>query len=372
MTNIVHVIGQFRPIVGGMERACERLALQQYKIGSFSEIVVLTLAPRLRVEKKENLGGIKIYRTGFFLRGFLKEIHLTGTLFRYLLTHRESIVHFHGGNRLTFMGLLVCSLFSNVKTVVKITNSGRRFDLEKHFKGKLKSKFYKASFIGLVDGWQALTQTIKGELEHAGVSSSKIHIVPNGFSTQLPVANKRSLPPTRFITVSTLKPKKNIEFILSCFDNLPGDWRLSIVGGGPDEEKLKSLVSMNPMGKKIEFLGEKTEQEIAKLLTEHDVFLQASVAEGMSNALLEALSFGIYPLCSDIPANQEFLSSVGLNNNCLPFMKEQWRMRIQAITNGLQPIEINESTLQLLRAYQIENVERSMMHLYEKLIARGE
>lgn len=355
-----------------MEKACERLVLQQNRTGSFSGVTVLTLAPKGNFKKIDYLDGILIYRVGFFLKGILKEFWLAAILYRYLLSHRESIVHFHGGNRLTYMGLIVCSFFSSVKTVVKITNSGRRFDLEKHFNGKFKPRLYTDIFISLVDGWQALTHTIKRELERVGVPSSKIHIVPNGISLPFTVAPRSARPPIRFITVSTLKPKKNIEFILSCFHNLPGDWRLCIVGKGPDEEALRAQVGENPMKKNIEFLGERNERQIAELLSAHHVFLQASVAEGMSNALLEAISFGLYPLCSDIPANREFLSAVGLNENCVPLVRDRWRKRIQLIMNGQQPIEIYKSIRPCLQAYEIENVERSMSKLYENLTIVGE
>jgi glycosyltransferase involved in cell wall biosynthesis len=74
--------------------------------------------------------------------------------------------------------------------------------------------------------------------------------------------------------------------------------RLSIVGDGPDLEKLKRLCQ--PMSDRISFTPPVPPQDIPKILSQHDVFIFTTRCEGLGYVLLEALAAGCVPVCSRI------------------------------------------------------------------------
>ena len=75
------------------------------------------------------------------------------------------------------------------------------------------------------------------------------------------------------------------------------DWRLLIVGKGPEEANLKSLAKNENLKDKINWLGFKKNPE--KIFSSSTIFCLPSNFEGMSNSLLEGLSYNLNCLVSD-------------------------------------------------------------------------
>jgi glycosyltransferase involved in cell wall biosynthesis len=80
---------------------------------------------------------------------------------------------------------------------------------------------------------------------------------------------------------------------------------LAVVGGGPLEAALGSL-----QGDAVRVLGHRS--DVQRLLSAADVFVQPSEREGMSFALLEAMSHGLCIVASDSSSNPEALGGCGV------------------------------------------------------------
>ncbi|OAT50309.1 group 1 glycosyltransferase [Proteus hauseri ATCC 700826] len=105
------------------------------------------------------------------------------------------------------------------------------------------------------------------------------------------------------VYVGNLDKRKNVKTLLKSFDKLDGDFRLRIIGSGPEEELLKKQYSLN---KKITFEG--YSNHVDNILYESDIFISASTFEGLPMAVLEALSIGIPCILSDIPPHNEIIN----------------------------------------------------------------
>ena len=70
----------------------------------------------------------------------------------------------------------------------------------------------------------------------------------------------------------------------------------TLVGGGPDEERLRAAWP----GPRATFLGAKTTAEVLAIMAEHDVFVLPTRYEGVPVALIEAMSVGLVPVVSAI------------------------------------------------------------------------
>lgn len=77
------------------------------------------------------------------------------------------------------------------------------------------------------------------------------------------------------------------------------DWRLTIVGSGPDMSVLKSRCE--PLGDKINFLGQVHPSQVPELFSTHDAFLMPSRYEGFGCTLLEAMAAKCVPVVTLIP-----------------------------------------------------------------------
>lgn len=92
---------------------------------------------------------------------------------------------------------------------------------------------------------------------------------------------------------------------------------LLIIGDGPERAKLEQLARKYTVTPHVRFLGHRP--DVKKLFPMFELFLLASDFEGQSNSIMEAMSYGIPVIASDIQPNQElvlhgktgFLTAVG-------------------------------------------------------------
>src|SRR5204862_5051696 len=97
-------------------------------------------------------------------------------------------------------------------------------------------------------------------------------------------------PPPRAVFTGRLHPQKDLDVLL---DAWPAVARatgagLVLVGQGPERERLEGRARELGLGGRVHFAG--AVADVADALRAADVFVLPSVAEGMSNSLLEAMA----------------------------------------------------------------------------------
>jgi glycosyltransferase involved in cell wall biosynthesis len=114
------------------------------------------------------------------------------------------------------------------------------------------------------------------------------------------------------LAVSRIVRHKGLGYLVSAYKNLATDKQLVIVGEGAftDEyvSELKIFAQDNPQ---IIFTGKQTGEDLAQLYANAYVFVQPSESEGLSLALLEAMSRRQACLVSDICENREAIGEAG-------------------------------------------------------------
>ena len=96
-----------------------------------------------------------------------------------------------------------------------------------------------------------------------------------------------------------------IEAFALALPKLPTDSRLLLAGDGPSREKIKKLIFERRLEKHVIVLGERS--DIPFVLGGMDVFLQSSVSEAYSLALLEAAASGLPCIASNVGGNSEII-----------------------------------------------------------------
>ncbi|MFA5886936.1 MAG: glycosyltransferase family 4 protein [Patescibacteria group bacterium] len=115
-----------------------------------------------------------------------------------------------------------------------------------------------------------------------------------------------------FVSISRLVRHKGIHHLITAYKKLLTDKKLVIVGDGAyTNDYVRELHELAGDDQRIIFTGNQTGRTLAELYSNAYAFVQASESEGLSIALLEAMSYGLACLASDIEANQEALSGTG-------------------------------------------------------------
>jgi glycosyltransferase involved in cell wall biosynthesis len=124
-----------------------------------------------------------------------------------------------------------------------------------------------------------------------------------------------TLPPhPRVVFTGRLHPQKNLEVLLEAWPTVASRTGacLVLVGDGEDRERLADRAIALRVHDRVHFAGRV--EEPADHLRGADAFVLPSVAEGMSNSLLEAMATGLPCLASAIGGNTDLLGDgeVGL------------------------------------------------------------
>lgn len=135
-----------------------------------------------------------------------------------------------------------------------------------------------------------------------GVRADQIICIPNGvhvdagaLSRDVAAAKRSEMglePSTRVIgTVGRLNPQKGHRFLLDAFANVVPvvpESVLWIIGDGPERCSLEALAKQLGLEGKVQFLGERA--DVLALLPCMDLYVHASLWEGMPNAVMEAMA----------------------------------------------------------------------------------
>ena len=140
--------------------------------------------------------------------------------------------------------------------------------------------------------------------------------IPNGATPRVRVAPgallaAHGLVPGRYcLFASRLTPEKACHDLIAAFNTLPSDMRLVVAGGTGAPAYLAALRAMADPAR-ICFIGHRSGAELAELFSSAYAFILPSHLEGMSMALLEAVSYGLPVLASGIEENRAVLGAAG-------------------------------------------------------------
>lgn len=142
----------------------------------------------------------------------------------------------------------------------------------------------------------------KAEAERLGLYGTRpVSVIPNG----VPVPAQR--PPKTLgnkltlINISRLAPEKNVETVLLIAQTLRRelkDFRLQIVGDGPDRDQLEKTAQAAGLSDVTEFLGFR--RDVPELLRAAGIYLTASHGEALPLTILEAMAAGTPVVASEV------------------------------------------------------------------------
>jgi glycosyltransferase involved in cell wall biosynthesis len=153
------------------------------------------------------------------------------------------------------------------------------------------------------------TETERRRLAPYGVKATRI---PNAVDSVFFCPGQASPAQRRTMILAVARlydSQKRISDAIRATALLPSDWRLEIIGSGPDRKTLERLVQGFGVSRRVRFQGFlPTRDEIREKYRECSVFVLPSAYEGLPMALLEAMSCGAAVVGSAIPAIAEVIA----------------------------------------------------------------
>ena len=145
-----------------------------------------------------------------------------------------------------------------------------------------------------------------------GIPAEKVTVLRNGVDLDgfKPVADRAAarlalgLDRPTLLSVGHLIPRKSHDLVIEALAALP-DWRLLIVGSGPERAALEALATRRGVADRVRLVGQVPHADLPRYYTAADVLVLASQREGWANVLLESMACGTPVVASPIPGNPE-------------------------------------------------------------------
>ncbi len=313
---ILMVISQFHPIIGGAEKQAQVLSKKLIEKGQ--RVNLVTGWWKFGTPRKETIDGVKVFRNfcGWGILGITshRTIRMIGgivyaiSLGAYLLIHgREyDVIHVHQFLYPAFVSLLIGKEVLKKPVIVKSASSGSTSDIQRLKRvpsGHIQLKFLLKELEHLI----AVSEATGEDFKQIGYPESRISYIPNGVDS--PVQEKVTYHQvSQAITITRLSQEKGVDVLLKAWAEVireQKNLKLLILGSGPLGPELKRLSNFLGIAESVDFVG--SIQDARNYLKESDLFVLSSRSEGMSNALLEAMSYGIPCVATRVGGNSELL-----------------------------------------------------------------
>jgi glycosyltransferase involved in cell wall biosynthesis len=312
---------EFPPIGGGAGKA-HLAILKQYAGKSDLQVDVLASAPKPGFVVQKLSNNVTIYTVGVHKKNlhYWRKIEVvewvaraTPPYRRLLKENRYDLVH-------AFFGLptgWLCYRTANrLPYIISLRGSDvpgghARLQLEYKLLGPLLKRIWTgaSALVACSDGLKSRALRF--------LPSANIDIIPNGVDLERfrPASNKELSGELKLLTVGRLSVTKRFEMLVDAVEILSKkgkNIRLTISGGGGLLDELKNLVEQKKLTGIINLTGRIESEKMPDVYGAHDMFVSASMQEGMSNAMLEAMASGLPIITTRCEGVDELISDNGI------------------------------------------------------------
>lgn len=146
---------------------------------------------------------------------------------------------------------------------------------------------------------------------HFGKDSTVVHNTASSDFFNLQIHSVEKCNHYVMVATGSLIYRKGFDLLIKALAQLkiPSNiWSLKIIGEGPERKNLQNLIDLLGLTNNIELLGQLTRNNIAKVLSDSDIFILPSRSENFSVAIIEALACGLPVITSDCGGSAECIN----------------------------------------------------------------
>lgn len=181
----------------------------------------------------------------------------------------------------------------------------------------------------ITDKIVAVSEDVKEDIiRYDSINPSKIDVIPNGIDVErfnpekntTDIRKEFSLEDDDIVIgfIGRIVPAKGLKYLLNALPYLKEEFKsikLLIVGEGSLVEELKERAKKNNIFDNILFTGRR--RDIPEILASINIFVMPSIAEGLPNALLEAMAMGKPIVTTEVGGIPEIVKN-GFNGLLVP------------------------------------------------------
>lgn len=179
----------------------------------------------------------------------------------------------------------------------------------------------------------------------------------------------------KIITVASLIKLKHIDRVIQALSGTKNrNWTYTIIGSGPEEERLKQLVRNMDLEDSIRFTGFLDRKEVFEQLKKHDVFILPSYPETLGLVYLEAMAAGNLVICAKGWGVDGIIKDEENGFTCNAERSEDIRHVLEKVLKLTteEKTKIQERSLQTLKSYSTNNMANLYMSNLNRIVENFE
>lgn len=306
----------------------------------------------------------KLYKTVYFSISFFRVCIA-------LLTYKPDIVHMHmsykGSFYRKYMIHRLCKRF-NIKDIIHLHGSEFEkwyYETDEKNQNKIRTLLRECdAFFVLGEKWKKIVESIEPAVN--------VIVVPNAVA--IPKCTVRwSDDQFRLLYMGVLIPRKGIDKLLQSLYELKkigklNNLYLSIAGTGEGENDLKVLCSKYGLEDIVQFHGWISGKEKEDLIMRSQAAILPSIHEGLPVSILEALSYGMPVIASDVG---DVASAVidGINGYLIqPGDVKQLERRLESVNDKKRFLQMSIESRNLAeKVFSEEKFFKTIIECYMRL-----
>jgi len=371
---LITINKMFYPEIGGVEVVAKKIA--EIGLPLFDRSIVLTFNRENKIVE-ENIGGLEVIRINSILRK--DPIRLSNNFSKYLKKFSDEnntfVFHFPSAQPELFFrfrnikGHKICFYHSDIASNSLI--------------GKIYKKFVVGKFLSKMNKIIVTSPNIIETSLFLKQYRNKIIVIPSFVDTEhfyFRHENKREYL-LSFLKMNISDPKiimyigrfgryKGLNYFVKSLSLLPSNYIGVLIGNGPKEEEIKSMVSSkNGLQKRVVFLDHVPYDDLPKYYSAADVFVLPSTDRGEAFGLvaIEAMACGIPVITTELGTGTSYHNIDNITGRVVPPKDDK------ALTNAI--LDITESptkfdkTVIRKRAeeFSLKTFERRILNLFQDL-----
>jgi len=381
---VLMISPQFRPLVGGYERAVERLSAALAEVGS--RVVVITERRDRAWPAMECIDGYEVRR---LFCSYRRNRHTVTSLLSFagfLLRHGREFdvwhVHQYGLHAALAVAL---GKAMHRPVVLKLTSSsaeGIEKAMGRGIAGSILHFLHRR-----VGACIATSDETRKEAIHFGIPLEHIHLIPNGVNSgqfvpappEERAAARRALGldcERLVLYVGRLSPEKNPLGLLDAWAAVDTKTRegalLALVGDGPDEDQVHARARTPNLAGSVHLAGERS--DVATWYRAADLYVISSNNEGLSNTMIEALASGLPVISTRVSGSSILVESpaAGLLVDVGNVGELAGAMEALLNNESIRMRLSENARLMFESRFSLETLSKKMILLYEGLRDRNE
>jgi len=218
------------------------------------------------------------------------------------------------------------------------------------------------ALIVLGDSWRKFFTSI-------GVPEDKISVLPNPVALPAQIPIRQADATAQFVYLGIMDYRKGSFDLLEAVASLPEDVRNAVrfvIAGNGEVARMRAEVKAKGLESVVTVRDWLNVQQRDQLLAESDVFVLPSYNEGLPMAMLEAMAWGLPPLCTPVGSIPEYVTS-GVNG--ITVTPGDVPALAQAITqlalNGADRVRMGQQARKTIEPLNLDDYIEKLCHVYD-------